>query len=201
MDNFLKYLIISLTVFLITIVILDNYNFLIKNDERSIFSEKLDSLNIELNEKNFKLDSLLIKNNEKEQILQTLPIINPLAKNELLINSKFGYRRHPILNYYRLHSGIDITANKNDSVFASGSGRVLHSKYNKGYGKYVVIEHNDSIKSLYGHLSNITVNEDDEVTQRQLIGYIGRTGLATNYHLHYEIKINDKPINPLEFIK
>jgi len=116
------------------------------------------------------------------------------------ISSTFSNGRfHPILKRYRPHHGLDYAAPTGTPVSAIGSGTVVFSGIKGSYGKFVIIKHPNGYKSYYGHLSKIEKNIRVGVRaeQGQIIGYVGATGLATGPHLHYELRINDKPVNPL----
>jgi len=116
------------------------------------------------------------------------------------ISSTFSNGRfHPILKRYRPHHGLDYAAPTGTPVSAIGSGTVVFSGIKGSYGKFVIIKHPNGYKSYYGHLSKIEKNirVGVKAEQGQIIGYVGATGLATGPHLHYELRINDKPVNPL----
>ena len=116
------------------------------------------------------------------------------------ISSTFSNGRfHPILKRYRPHHGLDYAAPTGTPISAIGSGTVVFSGIKGSYGKFVIIKHPNGYKSYYGHLSKIEKNIRVGVRaeQGQIIGYVGATGLATGPHLHYELRINDKPVNPL----
>jgi len=138
---------------------------------------------------------------KKENVLDPLknfPIHFPLAKEDFKnISSPFGFRRHPILQKNKLHAGIDLVAPKGAAVLASANGVVQKSMYQKGYGNHIVITHYPTLETLYAHLWITLVKEGDLVTQGQLIGFVGDTGLATGPHLHYEIHINNKKLDPI----
>ncbi len=119
------------------------------------------------------------------------------SKDFQKVSSPFGYRKHPILQEIRLHAGIDIVAPKGTAVLATATGVVKRSTFQEGYGNFIVITHPDSIKTLYAHLWINLVKEGDRVTQGQLIGFVGATGRVTGPHLHYEIHIKNKKIDPL----
>lgn len=115
------------------------------------------------------------------------------------ISSGFSKSRlHPVLKVRRAHHGMDYVAPKGTPVSAIGSGQVLAAGWQGGYGRLVVIRHPNGYKTLYGHLSGIArgVRKGAAVTQGQLIGYVGATGLATGPHLHFEMRVNDRPVNP-----
>lgn len=108
-------------------------------------------------------------------------------------------RKHPILKIYRPHHGLDYAAPTGTPVSVSGDGQVSFAGRKGQYGKLVVVEHRNGYKTYYGHLSKIAkgIKTGRQMEQGQLIGYVGSTGLATGPHLHYEMRINNKPLNPL----
>jgi murein DD-endopeptidase MepM/ murein hydrolase activator NlpD len=116
------------------------------------------------------------------------------------ISSRFSNGRyHPILKIYRPHHGLDYTAPAGTPVSAISDGTINFSGYKGQYGKLVVIRHANGWKTYYGHLSRINrgIKKGLKVEQGQVIGYVGATGLATGPHLHYEIRIKNRPVNPL----
>lgn len=114
--------------------------------------------------------------------------------------SPFGYRFHPVLKYRRLHAGIDIGAPYGSVVKAAASGTVILANYSGGYGNRVVIDHGSGISTLYGHMSRLGVSSGQTVTKGQRIGNIGSTGISTGPHLHFEVRINGKPVNPRKYL-
>lgn len=118
-----------------------------------------------------------------------------------LITSPFGYRIHPIWGIRMFHSGIDIAGSYGDPIYAVNDGRVIFSGWQSGYGKVVIIDHGNGMSTLYAHCSQLLVNEGEQVKRGQLIGRIGSTGWSTGNHLHFEIRRNGSPINPLSVIK
>jgi len=116
------------------------------------------------------------------------------------ISSRFSKNRlHPILKRYRPHHGIDYAAPQGTPVSAIGDGTVTFSGYQRGYGKLVVIRHHNGYRTCYGHLSRISkgITSGVKIDQGEVIGYVGSTGLATGPHLHYEMRVKNKPVNPL----
>lgn len=116
------------------------------------------------------------------------------------ISSGFSSNRlDPVLHYRRPHLGVDYAAPTGTPVKAAGDGVVVETGYKGGYGKTIVLKHDDKYTTLYGHLSKYASNlrEGQTVQQGQIIGYVGQTGFATGPHLHYEIHMNDVPYNPL----
>ncbi len=115
------------------------------------------------------------------------------------LSSGFGYRRHPVLGYSRLHQGIDFAAPTGTPIFAAGNGHVERAGWQGGYGNAVVIRHNKEYSTLYGHMSGLApgVQPGKRVRQGEVIGYVGSTGMSTGPHLHYEVHVNGQPIDPL----
>jgi murein DD-endopeptidase MepM/ murein hydrolase activator NlpD len=117
------------------------------------------------------------------------------------ISSGFSHGRfHPILKIYRPHHGLDYAAPTGTPVSAIGDGVIAFAGYRGQYGKLIIIRHPNGYKTYYGHLSRIEkgLKKGKKVKQGQVIGYVGATGLATGPHLHYEVRVNNKPINPLK---
>ncbi len=113
------------------------------------------------------------------------------------ITSGFGMRRHPILRYLRMHSGVDFGGGYGAPIYAVTDGRVEIAGRKGGYGNFVKINHGDNLASGYGHMSRIAVRAGSYVRKGQIIGYIGSTGLSTGPHLHYELYRGGRPINPM----
>jgi murein DD-endopeptidase MepM/ murein hydrolase activator NlpD len=116
------------------------------------------------------------------------------------ITSGFGYRRHPIKKSIEFHRGLDIANCIGTKVYATADGVVDFAGRQAGYGKYVSIDHGYGIKTKYGHLHKMLVDVGDEVKRGQLIATMGRTGYVTGSHLHYEVRILNNPVNPLNYI-
>jgi murein DD-endopeptidase MepM/ murein hydrolase activator NlpD len=110
--------------------------------------------------------------------------------------SGFGFRLHPILGYSRMHQGADFSAPSGTAIQAAGVGTVLHAGWHGGHGKTVILQHQNSLRTLYAHMSSIAVTPGQRVTQGQHIGAVGSTGLSTGPHLHYEIHLAGRPVNP-----
>ncbi len=137
----------------------------------------------------------------KELMASSIPAIRPLARKDIIrFSSPFGYRMHPILHVIKFHTGIDLTARIGTPVYATGDGLIVRADYSSGgYGNIVVISHGFGYESYYAHLSKILVKPGQKVKRGDLIGLVGTTGRSTGPHLHYEIRINGKPVNPVNF--
>ena len=113
------------------------------------------------------------------------------------ITSGFGYRYHPILHITRLHAGIDFAAPNGTPVRAAASGIIIAAQYMRGFGNMVSIAHGSNLQTVYGHLSRFYVHPGQRVTKGQVIAASGATGLATGPHLHFELHVNGRAVNPL----
>ena len=115
------------------------------------------------------------------------------------ISSTFSVgRMHPILGYMRAHKGVDYAAPSGTPIRAAGDGRITFRGWSAGYGNFVTIQHNSQISTAYGHMSRFASESvGQHVSQGQVIGYVGMTGLATGPHLHYEFRINGQHRDPL----
>ncbi len=117
------------------------------------------------------------------------------------INNEFGFRRNPFGGRaYEFHAGMDIDGERGDLVIAPANGTVVSAGYKGGYGNLVEIDHGNGLTTRYGHLSKIETEAGTTVTRGQMIGQVGSTGRSTGPHLHYELLLNDKAINPRHFL-
>ena len=117
------------------------------------------------------------------------------------INNEFGFRRNPFGGRtYEFHPGMDIDGERGDLVLAPANGTVVWAGYKGGYGNMVEIDHGNGLTTCYGHMSKIEAEVGETITRGQLIGYIGSTGRSTGPHLHFELRLNEKPINPRHFL-
>jgi murein DD-endopeptidase MepM/ murein hydrolase activator NlpD len=116
------------------------------------------------------------------------------------ITSGFGSRVHPIYGDVRMHTGIDFRAATGTTVRAAGAGKVVYAGWRGGYGNAVIIDHGNSLATLYGHLSSISVGVGQRVTKGQPIARSGSTGLSTGPHLHFEVRANGVPVNPMGYL-
>ena len=112
----------------------------------------------------------------------------------------FGYQMHPILKVVKFHKGIDMKASKGTPIFASADGVVRATSSGGTYGKVIIINHEGGYQTRYAHCSKIYIRTGQKVKKRQCIGRVGGTGMSTRPHLHFEIRLNGKPINPMKFL-
>jgi murein DD-endopeptidase MepM/ murein hydrolase activator NlpD len=112
------------------------------------------------------------------------------------IDAKFGFREHPLLHTVRLHSGVDYSGAYGDPIAAAGAGTVTAAGREGGYGIYVRIDHGNGLQTAYAHLLNYNVKPGQCVSEGEVIGRLGNTGISTKPHLHFEVLQNNRFIDP-----
>jgi len=119
--------------------------------------------------------------------------------NNAIMRSPFGGRRHPILGYVKMHTGVDWAAPYGTPIFSSGNGVIEKAEWSGGYGKYIRVKHPNGYETAYGHMSAYAkgMEPGKHVRQGQIIGFIGSTGLSTGAHVHYEILVNGRFVDPM----
>ena len=143
-------------------------------------------------------DELLFKADKYLNAIRYLPLGKPVQGS---ISSGFGKRKDPLNHKTAFHSGIDFRGNRGEGIYATADGVVKKAFRNGGYGNYVLIDHGNGYTSSFSHMQKYLVHKGDRVERGQLIGLIGNTGRSTGSHLHYEIALGKKPINPYKFLK
>ena len=128
----------------------------------------------------------------------SIPSLIPV--NSPTFTSGFGMRWHPVLGGRHAHKGIDLASAWGTPVHAPADGVVGHAEWFSSYGLYIALEHGGTIETRYGHLSRINVASGQLVHKGDVIGFVGSTGRSTGPHLHYEIRINDEPVDPLQYL-
>lgn len=127
-----------------------------------------------------------------------IPSQMPVAARAL--TSGFGMRGHPLLGGRRAHSGIDLAAPTGSPIVATSDGQVSWADWAGGYGIAVAVEHGGGYQTRYGHMSRVNVSPGQQVRKGDVIGYVGSTGMSTGPHLHYEVRVNGRAINPLPML-
>jgi murein DD-endopeptidase MepM/ murein hydrolase activator NlpD len=131
-------------------------------------------------------------------IIERMPLAKPIRTNK--VSSGFGRRIDPFTHRLAQHLGIDFSGPVGSKVYATADGKVTYTGYRGAYGNLVEIEHGLGISTRYGHLSRILVEEGDDITEGELIAIQGSTGRSTGNHLHYEVRYNNRALNPLKFL-
>jgi len=131
---------------------------------------------------------------------QKAPFASPV-KSSFRMSSQFGYRRDPKTGGRRMHSGVDFAAGLGTPLYATADGVVSHSGWQSGYGRLVKIQHEFGIETRYAHMSRLRVKEGQRVSRGQRIGDMGASGRVTGVHIHYEVRVGGKAVNPMIYIK
>ena len=134
-----------------------------------------------------------------QKLLECTPLIAPVDYYNF--TSRYGDRKDPFTNRPSWHEGVDLGAWPGTKVRATAPGVVRHAGNKGGYGRLVVIDHGCGIQTLYGHLKSVNVKKGQRVSYRDVVGSVGSTGRSTGPHVHYEIRIQDKAVDPYEFIE
>jgi murein DD-endopeptidase MepM/ murein hydrolase activator NlpD len=117
-----------------------------------------------------------------------------------VLNSGFGVRADPFTGAPARHEGLDISSTRSEPVLATADGIVIHSGWAGEYGKAIAIQHGDRYETLYGHLEKTLVAAGQRVRRGDRVGLVGSTGRSTAPHLHYEVRVDGHPVNPLEYV-
>ena len=164
-------------------------------------TKKIDQLTKQLYLQSKSFDEVIDLAKNKSKMLASIPAIQPVANKDLKrMASGYGYRIHPIYKTRKMHYGMDFSAKVGTEIYATGDGVVSKVKRSKrGYGNYVKINHGFGYETLYAHMSKYIVKKGQKVKRGEVIGYVGNTGISTAPHLHYEVRKDNKKINPVNF--
>ena len=164
-------------------------------------ARKLDVISSQLYHQSVSYDELFEMARNKSDMLAHIPAIVPLKLTELkYVSSNYGYRPDPIYKVKRFHGGMDFSAPMGTEVYATGDGVVAElDKSMWGYGNMVIIEHGYGYVTRYAHLQKALVRKGQKVKRGQLIGFVGNSGKTTGVHLHYEVRKNNVPVDPINF--
>lgn len=183
----------------------NRYEFLEGYDNSSKIIEtakRLDKLSKAVYVQSKSYDEVIEMAKNRELQLSSLPAIQPIANKDLTRTaSGWGYRIHPIYKIRKFHHGMDFTAPTGTDVYATADGTVeLVERSRRGYGNRVVIDHGFGYKTLYAHLDDFNnLVKGQKVKRGDVIAFVGNTGLSTAPHLHYEVHLNGKKINPINY--
>ena len=173
------------------------------NNSRLIIetAKKLDEIRKKVYVQSRSFDDLIILAREKEDMLRSIPAIIPISTKDLTrIASGFGLRIHPVYKISKFHAGMDFTAPLGTEVYSSGDGTVESvSSGKRGMGNFLVINHGFGYSSLYAHLESFNVRQGQKVHRGDIIGYVGNTGMSVAPHLHYEIRLNNVNVDPVNY--
>lgn len=164
-------------------------------------SKKLDALAQKAYIQSRSFDEIIALAQRKEELVRCVPAIMPISDRNLTrMASSFGMRMHPFYKVLKMHTGMDFTAPTGTEIYATGDGEVCRvERQQRGYGLNVIINHGFGYKSLYAHMSKIDVRVGQKVKRGQVIGLVGNTGTSVAPHLHYEVRINDQPVDPVNY--
>ena len=164
-------------------------------------SKKIDQLTKQLYLQSKSFDEVIDLAKNKSNMLASIPAIQPVANKDLKrMASGYGYRIHPIYKTRKMHYGMDFSAKTGTEIYATGDGVISKVKKSKrGYGNYVKINHGFGYETLYAHMSKYIVKRGQKVKRGEVIGYVGNSGISTAPHLHYEVRKDNKKINPMNF--
>lgn len=146
-----------------------------------------------------KVDNQFARLQGLKHIKQSLPLAQPL--DYYYISSRYGKRSDPVNKRWAVHYGLDMAASKKSPVYVTAPGKVKFVGWKGNYGRFIVVEHGNGIETRYGHLHKTLIKKGDAVGYRTKIGLVGNTGRSTGAHLHYEIRVNGKNVDPYKFIK
>ena len=137
---------------------------------------------------------------EQEIRMENIPAIQPVMNKDLKrVASGYGMRIDPVYHVRKFHQGMDFTAPTGTEVFATGNAKVEFAGWKQGYGNTVILDHGYGYKTLYAHLYKILVRKGQKVRRSDIIALVGNTGKSTGPHLHYEVRLNNKPVDPRNY--
>ncbi|ASB49643.1 M23 family metallopeptidase [Alkalitalea saponilacus] len=182
----------------------NRYRYLEDLDNASLVvntAQKLDVIMKQLYVQSKSFDEIIDLTQRKEEMLRCIPAIQPVSNRDLRRTaSGFGWRIDPIYKTRRFHEGIDFSAPTGTEIYATGDG-VITSVRNSaiGYGKHIEIDHGFGYSTLYAHLDEFNVRVGQRVNRGDVIGFVGNTGKSTAPHLHYEVRIKGRAVDPTHY--
>ena len=163
-------------------------------------TQKMDVLNRQLYIQSKSFDEIVDLCKNHDEMLKCIPATQPVSnKNLKQTASGYGYRIDPIYKTTKFHSGMDFSANIGTPVYATGDGRVIKVGWESGYGKLIKVDHGFGYVTWYAHLNNYKVRVGQRVVRGEVIGEVGNTGKSTGPHLHYEVHLKGKVVNPVNY--
>jgi murein DD-endopeptidase MepM/ murein hydrolase activator NlpD len=164
-------------------------------------TEKLDQITSQLVVQSKSFDDVFEMAKNKAEFLASIPAIQPVSNKDLLrLSSYYGRRMDPFYKVMKFHEGVDFSAPVGTEIYATGDGVVLSVEKSKSqYGNSLLLDHGFSYQTFYAHCADILVKKGQKVKRGQVIATVGNTGKSTGPHLHYEVRKNGRPINPINF--
>lgn len=161
---------------------------------------KLDLLKRQLYVQSNSFDEIVEMYKGKDEMYKCIPAIQPVANKDLKhMASGYGNRIDPIYGTVRYHAGMDFSAPVGTDIYATGDGTVAEAGWESGYGNCILIDHGYGYKTRYAHMSRLKVKRGDKVVRGQIIGLVGNTGKSTGPHLHYEVIVKGRTVNPVNY--
>ena len=142
-----------------------------------------------------KMEAMMLR---QSVLKETLPSIYPVKVPYQ--SSSYGWRQDPFLGVRAFHSGLDFSAAQDEPIIATAGGVVVEATFGKNYGNFVTIKHGDGLETRYAHASKLFVKKGDLVNKNDVIALVGNTGRSTGPHLHYEIRLNGRPLDPRQYL-
>jgi len=163
--------------------------------------DKLDRVKKKMYIQTKSYDEVMQLARNKDEYYAAMPAIQPVSNEDLRrFSSGFGMRTDPILKVKRMHYGVDFSAEQGTPIYATADGKIsLVKKDNSGLGWHIKIDHGFNFETVYGHMSRFNVKQDQIVKRGQIIGYVGNSGKSTAPHVHYEVHIAGRAINPVNY--
>lgn len=163
-------------------------------------SLKIDILEKEIYVQTKSYDDIIEMAKQQEIRMENIPAIQPVLNKDLTrVASGYGMRIDPVYHVRKFHQGMDFTAPTGTEVFATGNAKVKFSGWKQGYGNTIILDHGFGYETVYAHLYKSLVRKGQKVRRSDIIGLVGNTGKSTGPHLHYEVRLNDRPVDPRNY--
>lgn len=163
-------------------------------------TQKMDMLDRQLYIQSQSFDEVVALCKEHDDMLKCIPAIQPVANKDLKKTaSGYGLRIDPIYKTTKFHEGMDFSANIGTPIYATGNGTITKAGWQSGYGKIVKINHGYGYETWYAHMNDIDVRVGQKVVRGEVIGKVGNTGKSTGPHLHYEVHVKGRVVNPVNY--
>lgn len=165
-------------------------------------AQRLDRISKQLYVQSKSFDEVIELALSREKMFASLPAIQPVANKDLSRTaSGYGWRIHPIYKIKKFHEGMDFTAPTGTEIYATADGVVseIQTNVHRGYGNMVMVDHGYGYETVYAHMERIKVRMGQHVKRGDVVGYVGNTGLSTGPHLHYEVRKDQKAVNPIGY--